>query len=181
RPEGVNPNPTSGGQSQPVVDIRHAMARDKVMRNVVELCSVPTGREGRRSKSLTFTQAEKLLRAAEVSSMRAYVVLSLLTGARTEELRALRWEDVDLVGSPGEDPPVPPSISVLRSVRMDGDTKTRRSRRRLAMPSRAVRALAAHAERPEVSTGRADLVFASPQRHGVGRAQRSSIVPTRCG
>lgn len=141
--------------------VRHAMARDKVMRNVVELCSVPTGREGRRSKSLTFTQAEKLLRAAEVSSMRAYVVLSLLTGARTEELRALRWEDVDLVGSPGEDPPVPPSISVLRSVRMDGDTKTRRSRRRLAMPSRAVRALAAHAERPEVSTGRADLVFAS--------------------
>ncbi|WP_222131192.1 hypothetical protein [Pseudonocardia sp. C8] len=36
--------------------VRHAMARDKVMRNVVELCSVPTGRAGRRSKSLTFTR-----------------------------------------------------------------------------------------------------------------------------
>ena len=144
--------------------VRHAMARDKVMRNVVELCSVPTGREGRRSKSLTFTQAEKLLRAAEDSPMRAYIVLSLLTGARTEELRALRWEDVDLLGSPADDPPAPPWISVLRSVRKDGDTKTRRSRRRLAIPTRAVRALQAHANRPEVATGPEHLVFAT--RHG---------------
>lgn len=141
--------------------VRHAMARDKVMRNVVELCSVPTGREGRRSKSLTFTQAEKLLRAAEDSTLCAYIVLSLLTGARTEELRALRWEGVDLIGAPADDPPVPPSISVLRSVRLDGDTKTRRSRRRLAIPTRAVRALRAHADRPDVSTGLGDLVFAT--------------------
>ncbi|MEV1295825.1 site-specific integrase [Pseudonocardia sp. NPDC049635] len=141
--------------------VRHAMARDKVMRNVVELCSVPTGRAGRRSKSLTFTQAEHLLRAAESSSMRAYIVLSLLTGARTEELRAMRWTHVDLTGDPDKDPPVPPSVSVLRSVRMDGETKTRRSRRRLAIPIRAVRALRAHAERSDVSTAPEDLVFAT--------------------
>lgn len=93
--------------------------------------------------------------------MRAYIVLSLLTGARTEELR---WEDVDLLGSPADDPPAPPWISVLRSVRKDGDTKTRRSRRRLAIPTRAVRALQAHANRPEVATGPEHLVFAT--RHG---------------
>jgi integrase len=121
--------------------IRHAMARDKVRRNVVELCAVPAGQSGRPSKSLTLSQAEAVLRAAEASPLHAYIVLSLLIGARTEELRALRWTDVELTGQPDASPPVPPSISVLRSVRTGGDTKTRRSRRRLAMPQRCVTAL----------------------------------------
>ena len=43
---------------------------------------------------------------------------------------------VDLTGIPHSTPPVPPSISVLRSVRQGGDTKTRKSRRRIAIPSR---------------------------------------------
>ena len=71
-------------------------------------------------------------------------MLSLLTGARTEEVRALRWKHVDLTGNPHRTPPVPPSISVLRSVRQGGDTKTRKSRRRIAIPRRCVDALTAH-------------------------------------
>jgi integrase len=59
-------------------------------------------------------------------------VLSLLTGARTEELRALRWCHVDLAGNPDTNPPIPPSIAIWRSVRTGGDTKTRKSRRTLA-------------------------------------------------
>lgn len=55
------------------------MARDKVKRNVVELCSVPVGKQGRPSKELTFTQAEAVLKAAEGTGMHAYIVLSLLT------------------------------------------------------------------------------------------------------
>jgi hypothetical protein len=100
-----------------------AMARNKVQRNVVALCSVPVGQAGRPSKSLTLPQAEALLAAAEDTPLHAYVVLSLLTGARTEEVRALRWKDVDLSGNPHSIPPVPPSISVLRSVRQGGDTR----------------------------------------------------------
>lgn len=65
----------------------------------------------------------------------------LLIGARTEELRALTWKHVDLDGNPTADPPVPPSIEVWRSVRADGDTKTKKSRRSLAMPIRCVEAL----------------------------------------
>lgn len=44
-----------------------------------------------------------MLKAAEQGSvrMRAYIVVSLLTGARTEEMRALRWHDVDLAGPAG--------------------------------------------------------------------------------
>ncbi|MEQ4720392.1 hypothetical protein ABN273_28810, partial [Nonomuraea sp. B19D2] len=78
--------------------IKRAMARDKVKRNVVELCNVPTGTAGRPSKALTFAQADAVLQAAEGTRMHAYIVLSLLTGARTEELRALTWDHVDLDG-----------------------------------------------------------------------------------
>ena len=68
-------------------------------------------------------------------------MVSLLTGARTEELRALRWEHVHLDGNPEARPPIPPRIEVWRSVRQGGDTKTRKSRRTLALPARCVEAL----------------------------------------
>jgi integrase len=78
--------------------------------------------------------------------MNAYIVLSLLIGARTEELRALTWSHVDLEGKPATAgiPAMPPSIMVWRSVRTGGDTKTRRSRRTLALPQRCVDALQEH-------------------------------------
>jgi integrase len=145
--------------------IRHAQARDKVRRNVVLLCDVPTGRNGRPSKALTLSQAMAVINGAAESRLYAYLVLSLLIGARTEELRALRWCQVDLNGHPDATPPVPPSISVLRSVRAGGDTKTRRSRRALGMPQRCVDALSklwarrtcTHADRAECDC----LVFIS--------------------
>jgi integrase len=90
--------------------ITHAMARDKVKRNVVRLCNVPIGREGRRSKSLTLRQAEALLTAAEGSALHAYIVLSMPPARARRELRALRWEHVDLAGEPAAVPPLPPSI-----------------------------------------------------------------------
>jgi integrase len=121
--------------------LNRAMARDKVKRNVVALCGIPTGQEGRPSKSLTLDQAKALLAAAEASRLRAYIVVSLLTRARTEELRALDWDHVDLDGRPDDDPPVPASISVWHSVRAGGDTKTKKSRRTLALPLRCVAAL----------------------------------------
>lgn len=61
--------------------------------------------------------------------MCAYIVGALLTGARTEELRALTRDHVFLGGKPDADPPQPPRIAVRRSVRRDGDARTRRSRR----------------------------------------------------
>ncbi|WP_245992334.1 tyrosine-type recombinase/integrase [Prauserella muralis] len=124
--------------------IARAQKREKVRRNVVLLCEIPEGRPGRPSKSLTLAQAEAVLRAAEGTPMRAYIVVSLLTGARTEEMRALAWSHVDLVGKPDADPPVPPHMMVWRSVREHGDTKTKKSRRSLALPQRCVEALRAH-------------------------------------
>ncbi|MEC3974605.1 tyrosine-type recombinase/integrase [Amycolatopsis sp. H20-H5] len=128
-------------RSIPIRAIARAQAREKVKRNVMVLCELPQGQEGRPSKALTFEQAEAVLAASERTQLWAYVVLSLLLGARTEELRPLAWSHVDLVGSPDADPPIPPHIMVWRSVREGGDTKTRKSRRSLALPQRCVEAL----------------------------------------
>lgn len=127
--------------------VKRAMARDKVKRNVVELCSVPAGQPGRPSKSLTLAQAEAVLAAAEDSPLYAYVVVSLLTGGRTEEVRPLTWDHVELDGDPKAVPVIPPHIAVWRSVRSTGDTKTRKSRRTLALPGRAIDALKIQWER----------------------------------
>jgi integrase len=61
-------------------------------------------------------------------------VLCLLTGVRSAEARALTWTHVDLDAR---------TISVWRSVRAHGDTKTNRSRRTLRIPQVAVEALEA--------------------------------------
>jgi integrase len=110
---------------------------------------------------LNLAQAEAILKAAEGTPMQAYLVLSLLIGARTEELRALTWDDVDLDGRPHAVPLVPPSIAVLRSVRVHGDTKTKKSRRLLAMPARCAVALRAHRRRLARLPNGTDLVFIS--------------------
>jgi integrase len=138
--------------------IRHAEADDLVSRNVASLVDTPKGQEGRPSRSLTFDQAIAVMTAARTLPvmelhpglkdvrrpavlMYAYIVLSLLCGVRTEEVRALRWQHVDLDGDPGARPAVPPHVAVWRSVRVHGETKTERSRRTLGLPQMAVAAL----------------------------------------
>lgn len=148
--------------------VTFAQARDKAHRNVVALCGVPKGQPGRPSKAFTLPQAAAVLDAAEPSPLHAYIVLSLLIGARTEELRPLGWDHVDLKGDPNAGEPIPPSIAVWRSVRDGGDTKTKKSRRTLAVPTRCVLALETHHERQDASRRKAGkrwqengLVFAS--------------------
>ena len=120
--------------------IRRAMQRDLVGRNVVELTEVPAGRAGRVSKAFTAEMADAVLAQTGADRFHAYIVVSMLTGARTEELRALRWEHVRLEADPA-------FMEVWRSVRAGGDTKTRRSRRTIALPARCVAALRLEADR----------------------------------
>ena len=77
-------------------------------------------------------QAAALLEAAAESRLHAYIVVCLLTGVRSDEARALTWEHVDLAAG---------TVSVWRSARAHGDTKTVRSRRTLRLPQIAVEAL----------------------------------------
>ena len=123
--------------------ITYAQARGLVRRNVASLIKAPQGSSpGRPSKALTVAQALAVLKAAETDRLNAYFALSLLTGIRTEEARALRWDHVDLDGPK-------PHVAVWRSVRAGGEVKNRTSRRTLALPERAVEALQAHREKQE--------------------------------
>ena len=155
--------------------IRQAQARDKVGRNVAELVKTPKGRAGRRSKALTLDQAMAVLEHAKASPLHAYVALSLLTGIRTEEARALRWSHVVAwAEDAGDWRPVTEAgfghkryaVYVWRSVRATGDTKTELSRRTLEVPDEAADALKDHHKRQvtrRLRTGAAwqdnDLVF----------------------
>jgi integrase len=151
--------------------ITRAQAKNLVLRNVSALTGTPPGQEGRPSRSMTLAQANALCAAAKAVQPRtyAYVMLSLCTGVRTEEARALRWEHVDL-GDPDSSPPRLASVAVWRSVRAKGDTKTRKSRRTLALPQRAVAAL--QALRDESGHDPGDLVF----RTATGRAMDAGNV-----
>ncbi len=167
--------------------VKQAMARDRVKRNVVELCSVPRGQQGRPSRSLTLEQAKALLSAAAETPMHAYITVSLLTGARTEELRALTWAHVDLEGDEAAVPPRPPSMQVWRSVRQGGDTKTQSSRRTLALPAVCVAALRQHQRQQVQATTASEtawhptgLVFATsggrpPDASNIRRAFRAVV------
>jgi integrase len=140
--------------------VKRAMRRGLVDRNVVELCDVPRGQPGRKSKSLTMAQAQAIIAGTTDDPLHPYIVMSLLTGARTEELRALRWEHVHLEADP-------PHVEVWRSVRRTGDTKTPKSRRTIALPALVTHRLKEHrtrqAEARLKSTSWADagLVFAT--------------------
>ncbi|TYK50750.1 site-specific integrase [Actinomadura decatromicini] len=158
--------------------IRHAQARDKVVRNVAELVTTPKGKAGRPSKALTLGEATVVLEKAKSSRLHAYVVVSLTTGIRTEEARALRWVHVVAwVEDEGAWRPVTEvgfdherfAIYVWRSVRAHGDTKTEKSRRTLELPTPAVEALRTHHTRQAAQRLRAggawqdnNLVFCSP-------------------
>jgi integrase len=108
--------------------IRHSEADDRVARNVASLIRPPEGKApGRPSKSLTLEQAQVVLKAASESWLAAYVSLSLFTGIRTEEARAVRDDHLFLDDQP-------PYVAVWRSVRLSGDTKTPASRRTLELP-----------------------------------------------
>lgn len=164
--------------------VRRAMVRDLVRRNVVELAEIPTG-SGRTAIEVAHAQqVDAVLSMTAEDRMHRYIVLSLLTGTRTEELRALCWNHVHLSGHPDHSPPVPPYIEVWRSVRPGGDTKTRRSRRMLALPPRCIESL----KKQRGATGggpagrRVELAGLRPSvhdeaRNGDGRRQHAARLP----
>jgi len=141
------------GPRDPQAAIRQAQARDKVLRNVAELVTTPKGKVGRPSRAMTLDQATAMLEQAKASRLHGYVVVSLLTGIRTEEARALLWSHVVAwVEDEQQWRPVTEAgwdherfaIYVWRSVRANGDTKTEKSRRTLELPTQAAEALRTH-------------------------------------
>jgi integrase len=134
-----------------------AVADNRVAKNVSALLtSRPEGKAtGRVSKAMTLDVAPQLIRRcqAELSGeakgspvVAAYTVLSWTTGIRTEEARALLWSDVDLDAA---------TVSIVRSARSRGRTKTPGSRRTLELPEVTVKALEMWKEVQAVTDGHA--------------------------
>jgi integrase len=114
--------------------VQRAAAHDLVGRNVAALAERPKGQTvGRPSKAMTRDVATRLMQAAEAEpTIGSYLILSVMTGIRPEECRALRWDHVDLGAG---------IIHVWRSTRAHGDVKTVKSRRTLEIAQQAVEAL----------------------------------------
>src|SRR5258708_15929670 len=92
--------------------------------------------------TLTVEQAEKLLEAARGSRLDVLLILALTTGMRRGELLALRWDDIDFKQG---------LVSVHRTMirvggygYVEGEPKTRSSRRRIMLPGMALEALRVH-------------------------------------
>ena len=111
--------------------LKWAQRRGKVYRNVSELVETPAGTH-RPSHALTVDQVRAVLMKAEGDRLEALWILGFVLGMRPGELTGLRWGHIDF------DTGV---ITIWESLKhrngtlSQGDTKTKRSRRKLkALP-----------------------------------------------
>lgn len=159
-----------------VLDV--ALARGYVVRNAARLVEAPRPDPREEPAGLTPDEGKRILEAVAGDRLEALWVLALATGMRQGELLGLRWEDVDL------------DAGVVRVrfalIRAGGryvldDPKTGKSRRTVALPPLAVRALAEHRARQleeRVAAGQPTddgLVFVSP----IGRPLNAGWVSHR--
>ncbi len=121
--------------------LEDAVKQGLVARNVAKLVSPPRI-DRYDAHTLTVEQAEKLLEAARGSRLDALLILALTTGMRRGELLALRWDDIDFKQG---------LVSVHRTMirvggygYVEGEPKTRSSRRRIVLPGVALEALRVH-------------------------------------
>ena len=159
--------------------IQRAQARELVRRNVALLCQAPRGTAGRPSKSLTLDQARAVLAAAEGTSMHAYVVVSLLTGARTEELRALTWDHL----RPRRPAAFDRGVALGSAWGRDQDASVAADAGAVGPGARCVADASAAAAGGEASgrlgLGRPRVGVLHRARHRAGRGERASLVPGR--
>ncbi len=123
--------------------LAHAVREDLLPRNVARLVIAPAA--GRHDVApLSISEAQVLLKAAEGDRLKALWTVALAAGLRRGEAIGLRWCDLDL------------DVGVLRVrqtlQRVPGGLvvvppKTERSRRSIALPGVASRALVEHRER----------------------------------
>jgi integrase len=93
------------------------------------------------------TEARHLIQSAEETDLHAFVVLAISTGARAGELLSLTWPYVDLDAG---------RINIAYGQARDGsrtETKTKRSRRTIALPPSALSALRVHRAKRKLALG----------------------------
>lgn len=128
--------------------VLHHMLKDAfrlglVQRNVTEMIDPPRKHDSE-MKIYTEEQARQFLEAARGHRLEALFILALTTGMREGELQALRWQDVSLELCFLQ---VRSSAKPIRGKLVLAETKTKRSRRRIALTPLAAAALRRHRTR----------------------------------
>jgi integrase len=121
--------------------LENAVKWNLLSRNIATLATVPQ-KTSHEVKTLSASEARKLIEAAQDSRIEALLVLAITTGMRRGELLGLRWDDIDL------------ELGILRICRtvnwiagfgfIENDPKTKASRRRITLPSVAIEGLRKH-------------------------------------
>lgn len=120
--------------------LKLAMKWGMVARNVADAVEAPRI-DKKDIQPLTGAQVAKLFSAAEGDRLEALYIVAIASGLRLGELFGLKWEDVDLDAG---------AITVRRTLsEVNGklalkEPKTKKSRRRVALPAIAVDALHEH-------------------------------------
>jgi integrase len=136
------------------VALEQAVREDMLPRNVARLVQPPAGPR-RKVSSFSIEESRRLLATAKGDRMYALWAVALGIGLRKGEALGLRWLDIDFQAG---------TLSVTQSLqRIDGKLrvdvpKTRRSRRKVPLPSVCLDALGAHKaaqEQERVLLGRA--------------------------
>ena len=150
--EGLKPRSVAVLHSILHSGLENAVKWNLVSRNVASLVSKPRA-ERYEVHPLTPMQAQVLINTAKGSALETLITLAVTTGMRHGELLGLHWEDVDLhLGF----------LHVRRTVShlsgygfVEGDPKTKSSRRKVLLPTIAIEALKAHRSRQEQAKAQA--------------------------
>ncbi|WP_333743140.1 site-specific integrase [Streptomyces ardesiacus] len=124
--------------------LEHALREEEIPRNVARNVRTGTPRP-RRFEPLTADEARQFLAAARGHRLHALFELALHTGLRKGELLGLRWEDLDLAGGTAS---IRRTLQRITSSGLTAlPTKTKRSERRIALPTPCLRSLEQHRDR----------------------------------
>jgi integrase len=125
--------------------LQQAMSDGKVARNVTDRAFVKAPkRSTAEMRTLTPTEATRLLEAAQSDALEAFYVLAVTTGMRLGELQALKWREVDLDRGTAQ---VVATLYVEGGVIDFAPPKTDKSRRTVTLSKMAIASLRRHRTR----------------------------------
>lgn len=136
--------------------LKSAVKWEMVSKNVASGVSLPKI-EKRETAILSEYQAQKLLDVAREHRLEGMILLGVTTGLRQGEIRALRWNHIDLSAG---------VLYVKRAVRyvyhngfVEKEPKTNAGRRKILLPDVVVETLDYHREHQEIEAKQQGLAF----------------------
>ncbi len=122
---------TSVGRIRSVLGsaLKHAQARDHVLRNAAQLAVMPETRPPNERRSLTVDESKLFFAAAKGERLEAYFVTALTTGLRPGELGGLTWDNLDLEAG---------RLTVSKSMKLEKNTPRLGPTKRATAPLRTL-------------------------------------------